>query len=71
MRIEIENDDVTIGSSTHPKLRIDLARVRPVDYARDFGLEDFVKETLSLKGFYSFDDGKAIEAVLINEQASY
>ena len=53
------------------KQRRILTRVKPIEYLRDFSLDDFVKKTLSVKGFYSFDDAKAIEAVLINEQASY
>ena len=71
MRIEIENDDVVIGSSSHPKLVIDLARVRPVEYSRDFSLGDFIKETLSLKGYYSISDAKSIEVKLINTESSY
>lgn len=71
MRIDIKNTDVTIGDSSNPELKIDLAKVKFMEWERGSGLNDITKETLRFKGFYSLSDSQAISVVLSNLQTSY
>lgn len=71
MRIDLTNSDVTIGAASHPKLTIDLARVRIQSLSTARANDDLVVETFEIKGFYSLTDTKAITIALINTQASY
>ncbi len=71
MRIDLVNTDVTIGASTNPSLKFDLAKVKFSEIARTQGINDLVAQTLTFKGFFSLSDSKSIEAELINTQVSY
>jgi len=71
MRIDLQNNDVTIGSSTKPRLKIDLASVIFSELTRALKNGDTVMQTLTFEGYYSLSDAKAITAVLINTQSSY
>jgi len=71
MRIELTNTDVTIGSSSNPKITFDFAKVKFSEIARNMASNDLVAQTLTFKGFYSLADAKSIEIVLINTQTSY
>jgi len=71
MRIEIENSGVTIGSSSHPKIVIDLYKVFLTEWDKSGGLGDIVKQTLNFKAFYDVSNSKMISVVLTNLSASY
>jgi len=71
MRIELENSAVTIGTTSHPKLVIDLAKVKFSEAKVSGGNNDIASLSVSFKGFYSLTDSKSIEAILTNTQASY
>lgn len=71
VRIELTNDDVTIGDSENPKLVIDLANVKFNPYSRDNDPNEFAKENIDFKGFYDSSEGKSIEATLTNTETSY
>ena len=71
MRIELENSAVTIGTSSHPKLVIDLAKVKFSEAKVAGGNNDIASLSVSFKGFYSLTDSKSITAILTNTQASY
>lgn len=71
MRIDIINTDVTIGASSNPELKIDLARVKFTEWSKSGGLNDIVKQTLNFKAFYSISDSKMVSVVLTNTQTAY
>ena len=71
MRVELNNTDVLIGSSSTPKLTIDLHNVRFMNFKRNYGNNEVVTATVEFKGHYKLADSKAITVTLINAQASY
>ncbi len=71
MRIDITNSDVTIGATSNPELKIDLASVSFQDWSRKSGNGEIVSQTIKFKAHYSLADTKMIEAVLTNLQTAY
>lgn len=71
MRITFENTSVTIGSSAHPKLVIDLAKVKFSEAGISGGNNDLAGIALKFKGLYSATDSKSITAVLSNIETAY
>ncbi len=71
MRIELTNTDVTIGSSTNPKLTFDFHAVKFSEFTRNYGNGDIVTASVSFKAFYKASEAKMITAVLVNTQSSY
>ena len=71
MRIDLERSDITIGATSHPKIRIDLARVSFETHEADRPLDDIVKDKLGFTAHYSETDSKAITVVVTNEMTDY
>jgi len=71
MQIVLENTGVTIGSNVHPKLVINLAKVKFSEPMITGGNNDLAKIAVKFKGLFSLTDGKSIEAILTNGQSSY
>ncbi len=71
MQIVMENTGVTIGSSSHPKLVINLAKAKFSSAPIKGGNNDLAMVELSFKGLYSLSDSKSIEAILTNLQSAY
>lgn len=71
LRIQFTNTGVTIGTSTNPDLKIDLASVKLKEVARSQSNDDFVTQTLNFTAFYSVADTSMISVVLRNTVASY
>lgn len=71
LRITLENTDVTIGSTLHPKLVFDLYKVKWSEFTRNYGNDDIVTATASFKAHYNITDSNMIRAYLTNAQASY
>ncbi|QQR82467.1 hypothetical protein IPJ70_04295 [Candidatus Campbellbacteria bacterium] len=71
MRIDLINNDVTIGNSAHPEIRIDLAKVIFKEITRPVKINDIVRQTLSFKAHYSLTDSLMISALATNLVASY
>jgi hypothetical protein len=71
MRIDLINADVTIGTAAHPEIQINLAKVLFEEIAVSGGLNDFVKQTLKFKAFYSLSDSLMVNSVCTNVVASY
>ena len=71
MRIEMTRSDVTIGSSSNPKLQIDLSKVSFEDLTPDRPLDDTVKENISFLAHYDVATAKAISVVLTNLITTY
>jgi hypothetical protein len=71
MRITIENADAIIGTTLHPKLVIDLAKVKFTEWAKSSDQNEIITQTLSFQAFYSTADSSMISVVLTNAQATY
>lgn len=71
IRITLENTDVTIGSTLHPKLVITLAKVKWSEFTRNYENDEIVTATASFKAHYSISDSAMITAALTNAQSSY
>lgn len=71
MRIEIEDTNTTIGSTSHPKLVIDLAKVKFEEPVISDANNDIVRLVLNFEGYYSASDELLVQAVLTNTQTSY
>ncbi|MCP6719742.1 MAG: phage tail tube protein [Patescibacteria group bacterium] len=71
MRIDLKNSDVTIGASSNPQIKIDLAKVVFEPVSRAITLGDIVTQRLAFKAHYSISDSKMIEIVATNEVTSY
>jgi hypothetical protein len=70
MRIDLLNADVTIGAAAHPEIQINLAKVLFEEIAVSGGPNEFVKQTLKFKAFYSTTDSLMINAVCTNNVAT-
>ncbi len=70
LRIQLVNTDVTLGSTSHPQLTIDMAKVKFEDVARNIKNNELVSQVLKFKAFYSLSDSSMITAVLRNLQAA-
>lgn len=71
LRLDMTNNDVTIGNSANPKITIDLYKVKFTELTRPFAINDVVKQTLSFKSHYSISDSKMLDIVCTNTVASY
>ncbi len=71
MRIDIINSDVTIGTSAHPEIKIDLAKIVFEALTRPIKVNDMVKQTLNFKAHYSQSDTKMVQIVATNLITSY
>jgi hypothetical protein len=71
MRIDLVNSDVTIGNSSNPRIKIDLAKVIFKEITRPVTVGDIVKQTLAFKAHYSISDNKMVTILVNNTVASY
>lgn len=71
MRIDMLNSDTTIGATSNPELKIDLAKVNFTEWSRTGAANDVVKQTLNFKAFYSMTDSQMVSVVLTNTAVSY
>ena len=71
LRLELENTDVLIGSSSTPKLTVDLHYVKFKNFKRNYGNGDIVTASVQFKAFYKPADSKMVTITLINGQSSY
>ena len=71
LRIQLNNSDVLIGSTSTPKLTIDLHYVKFSNFKRNYGNGDIATASVQFKAFYKIADSKMITATLINAQSSY
>lgn len=70
LRIQFINTDVTIGSASNPQITFDLAKVKLKEVARKISNNDFIKQTLNFKAFYSIADTSMITATLRNTKTT-
>ena len=71
IRLDALNAGVTIGASSNPELKIDLAKCHFEDYSRSGGLGGLVEQTLKFDAKYSLSDSSIASIVLTNTQTSY
>lgn len=71
IRIDIEDTNTTIGASSNPRLRFDLAMASLQEFARTQGNNEVVTQTITFKGIRSLADGEAVSAELVNTVADY
>lgn len=71
MRIDLKNNDVTIGTAAKPQIVIDFNKVVFSELTRPFKVGDIVKQTLKFKALYNPTDGKAISIKATNLVVSY
>lgn len=71
MEALIENDQVTIGTASHPSLKFSAPQVKVTEWSLSNDLDNIIEQTLSFSIELSVADGKAIEAVLTNTKANY
>lgn len=71
MRLDLINSGVTIGSATHPEIKIDLAKVYFTDFSRPIKTKDLVYQTLKFKAAYSISDAQMAKITCTNTVASY
>lgn len=70
MRITIKDTSKTIGT-TNPMIQIDIAKVSFEEYENDGGLNDIMRENITIKAHYERETGKDIDIILVNDQTSY
>jgi Phage tail tube protein len=66
MLIDLINTDVTLGSSTHPELKITLNQVFFSEYSRPIKVKDLVYQTVKFRGTYKLADSAMITVLLTN-----
>jgi len=71
VRVSIQDTTVTIGASSNPTLKIDLAKVKFTEWGKSSDLNSIVKETLTFKALYSLGDTSLVSIVLTNALAGY
>lgn len=71
LRVQLNNTDVLIGSSSTPVLTIDFHAVKFSDFKRNYSNGDVVVATVKFKAFYKLADSKMITCTLVNAQSSY
>lgn len=71
MRLDLVNTDVTIGTSSNPRIRIDLYKVIFKEITRPIRINDVVTQTLAFKAHYSITDAKMLNILCTNLIASY
>lgn len=71
LEVTIENDDVTIGTSAHPKIVITLPKVSFEGLSEDRPIDGITSESVEFTAHYDDDEAKQIEIVVTNETSSY
>jgi len=70
MRIDLIQTTL-IGSTSVPRLTIDLHAVKFSEFVRNYSNGDIVTATAKFKAFYKLADSKMVTVTLINAQSSY
>jgi hypothetical protein len=71
IELDFLNSDVTIGDSSHPELKITIAKATYQELGLAHKVKDLQYQTLKFKGVYSVSDTSMLKAVLTNSVASY
>jgi hypothetical protein len=71
LQFALTHSGVTIGTDKHPSLKVTLNKVHMSEVGSAYSNNDFVRQTISFKAYYSLEDAQIIEAVLRNSTSSY
>lgn len=71
MRIDLNNADVTIGTASNPRVKIDLHSVVFKEITRPVRINELVKQTIAFKAHYNTTDSKMASVLCNNLVASY
>lgn len=71
MRIDLVNSDVTIGTASNPRVKIDLHSVVFKEITRPVRISELVKQTVAFKAHYNVTDSKMASVLCNNLVASY
>ena len=71
MRLDLINTDVTIGSSTHPEIQLNLAKVYFTEFDRPIKVKNLIYQTVKFKAAYSISDAFMAKVICTNLVASY
>ncbi|GIW70361.1 MAG: hypothetical protein KatS3mg101_1108 [Patescibacteria group bacterium] len=71
IRLDLVNTDVTIGTASNPRIKIDLHKVIFKEITKAVKLNDIVMQTLSFKAHYYLSDAKMISVLCNNTVSSY
>lgn len=70
MRIDLTHT-ATIGTSSNPKIKIDLAKVKFTDWSRNKPNNDLISQSVAFEAMHDLTTAKQAEVVLTNLQAAY
>ena len=71
IRIQFSDTGTTIGASSNPTLKIDIAKAFLTEWSKTTDSNDIVRQTLTFKAVYSPSDSKMYDIVLTNLATSY
>jgi len=71
MRLDLANNDVTIGTSSNPRVKIDLHKVIFKEITRPVSINEVIMQTLSFKAHYHTTDAKMVYVLCNNTVSSY
>ena len=71
LRFDLLNADVTIGTSAHPEIIVDLAKVVFTEFSRPVKIKGIMYQTVKFKAAYSVSDAQMIKVTCTNLVASY
>ena len=71
VRIDMINSGVTIGASSNPELKIDLAKVHFDEHSISGSLSSLIEQTIKFDAKYSITDSSIASVVLTNVKTSY
>lgn len=72
VRIQLVNNNVTIGAATNPSFTIDLSRVDFEGWESQFANDEIAKQTFNFHALYDVTNGNVINSCqLVNTEAAY
>lgn len=71
LRIDLNNSDVTIGTASNPRIKIDLYSAVFKEITRPVRINELVKQTVAFKAHYNTTDSKMASVLANNTVASY
>lgn len=71
LRLEVVNDEITIGGASHPGFVVDLPFSQIENWEGDYGNDDMILQTLTIQGLYDANNGDFVKLSVTNQIASY
>lgn len=63
---DLQNTDKTIGSSAHPRLQMQVSKIKMTKLTRDLGINNIVKQSVSANGLYDTTTSSLLKFTLSN-----